>query len=150
MKMLLGKPKEPVFDPRYVEATKKYSAQVKYDPKTREVTGWVAGLPFPEISESDPDAGEKVMWNFYYGTPNPRDMHKDVFFVTVNSSGYEATQHYIFNRLYNKGRLGEDTTVLGDPAVLTKTMFVAVEPQDIKVTGTFNVRYDISASKFED
>jgi hypothetical protein len=150
LKMPLGKAKEPVFDPRYAEATKKYSEQAKFDPKTREVTGWVAGLPFPDISESDPDAGEKVMWNFYYGSPYPRDMHKDVYFVTINSSGYEATQHYIFDRLFNKGRLAEDKTILGDPEVLTKTMLVAVEPQDIKGTGTFTVRYDISASKLED
>jgi Protein of unknown function (DUF1329) len=150
LKMKLGKSKEPEFDPKYVESTKKYSDQVKFDPKTREVTGWVAGLPFPDISESDPDAGEKVMWNFYYGSPYPRDIKKDVYFVTVNSSGYEATQHYIFDRLINKGRLGEGKTVLGDPDVLTKTMLVAVEPQDIKGTGTFTVRYDVSASKLED
>jgi Protein of unknown function (DUF1329) len=148
--MALGKAKEQVFDPKYAEATKKYSEQVKFDPKTREVTGWVAGLPFPDISEADPDAGEKVMWNYYYGSPYPRDMRKDVYFVTINSSGYEATQHYVFDRLYNKGRLGESKTVLGDPEVLTKTMFVAVAPQDIKGTGTFTVRYDISASKLED
>jgi hypothetical protein len=150
LKMPLGKARDSVSDPRYVEATKKYSDQAKFDPKTREVTGWVAGLPFPDISESDPDAGEKVMWNFYYGSPHPRDERKDVYFVTINSSGYEATQHYIFDRLFNKGRLGEDKTVLGDPQVLTKTFFVALEPQDIKGTGTFTVRYDISASKLED
>lgn len=149
MKMRLGRESEPAFDPKYVEATKKYSDQVKYDPKTREVTGWVAGLPFPEISESDPYAGEKVMWNYYYGAPNPRDVRTDTYFVTINSSGYESSQHYIFNRLFNKGRLGEAKTVLGAPEVLTKTMLVAVEPQDIKGTGTFTVRYD-GASKLED
>src|SRR5260370_36399586 len=60
LKMPLGKAKEPVFDPRYAEATKKYSDQAKFDPKTREVTGWVAGLPVPDISESDPDGRERV------------------------------------------------------------------------------------------
>jgi hypothetical protein len=150
LKMPLGRAEEPVFDPKHIEATKKYSGQVKYDPATREVTGWVAGLPFPDISESDPDAGDKVMWNFYYGSPYPKDMYKNVYFVTVNSSGYESTQHYVFDRLYNKGRLGEDSAVMGDPDVLTKTFFVAVEPQDIKGTGTFTVRYDTGASRLED
>jgi hypothetical protein len=149
-KMALVKSEEHVSDPKYTEATQKYSSQAKFDPQTREVTGWVAGIPFPDISESDPDAGEKVMWNYYYGSPHPKDERKDVYFVTINSSGYEATQHYIFDRLFNKGRLGEDKAVLGDPEVLTKTFFVALEPQDIRGTGTFTVRYDISAAKLED
>jgi hypothetical protein len=70
--------------------------------------------------------------------------------VTINNRGYEASQRYIFDRLFNKGRLGDSKPTLGDPQVLTKTMLVAVEPQDIKGTGTFTIRYDVNAAKLED
>jgi len=61
LKIPLGHAKPSELDPRYIEATKKYASRVKFDPQTREVTGWVAGLPFPEVSESDPYAfGEFV------------------------------------------------------------------------------------------
>src|SRR6266850_1986820 len=69
LKIPLGHAKPSELDPRYGEATKKYSGQVKFDPQTREVTGWVAGLPFPNVSETDPYAGEKLIWNFYYAAP---------------------------------------------------------------------------------
>jgi hypothetical protein len=148
-KLRLGESKEPPADPKWVEATAKYAGQPKYDPKTREVTGYMAGLPFPDVSATDPDAGEKIMWNYYYGAPYPHDFLNDVYFVTINNQGYEASQRWIFSRILNKGRLGEDKTVLADPEVLTKSIFVARDPQDIKGTGTFTVRYDVPG-KLED
>src|SRR5882762_9173481 len=49
LKIPLGHSKPQELDPRFVEATKKYSGQVKFDTQTREVSGWVAGLPFPDV-----------------------------------------------------------------------------------------------------
>src|SRR2546427_5436623 len=58
LKIPLGHAKPIQLDPRYTAATEKYSGQVKFDPQTREVSGWVAGIPFPKVSESDPNAGD--------------------------------------------------------------------------------------------
>ena len=49
---------------RYREATEKYSGQVKLSPDGRRIEGWVAGLPFPKIDPADPQAAQKIMWNF--------------------------------------------------------------------------------------
>jgi hypothetical protein len=149
LKMPLAKLPEPQLDPKYVEATKKYAGQVKYDPQTNEVSGHVAGLPFPAISESDPHAGSKVLWNFYLGSATGKDASYRTNFITVNQNGLESSQRWVFQRLFNKGRLGEDKPVLGDPQVLTKTIFVATAPEDIKGVGTFTIRYDV-AGKVED
>jgi len=43
---------------RYREATEKYSGQVKLSPDGRRIEGWVAGLPFPKIDPSDPQAAQ--------------------------------------------------------------------------------------------
>ncbi|WP_321967822.1 DUF1329 domain-containing protein [Burkholderia cepacia] len=143
LKLTLAHLPEPTLDPKYVEATKANAANVKFDSATREVSGHVAGMPFPDISESDSNAGDKVLWNVYYGSVFGKDVYNGVYFVTVNSSGYESQQKWLFQRLFNKGRFGEGKPILGDSDVLTKTIFVGVEPQDIKGTGTFTIRYDV-------
>ena len=52
----------------YVDATRKYSGDVKLGDKSGEISGSVAGRPFPqEPSMDDPRAGEKLAWNYKYG-----------------------------------------------------------------------------------
>jgi hypothetical protein len=50
-----------------MEATAKYSPMVKYDPASRMVDGWVAGIPFPDnkMIEAAPPAqgGDMVLYN---------------------------------------------------------------------------------------
>jgi len=143
LKIPLGHAKPSELDPRYIEATKKYASRVKFDPQTREVTGWVAGLPFPEVSESDPYAGDKLIWNFYYASPEGDTTENRNAFVQIKGDkGIESTQEWLFLRYYYKGRLGGDKPVVGDGSLLTKTLFVATAPQDVKGVGTFTVRYD--------
>ncbi len=49
----------------YVEATEKYSGQVKLGPNG-ELLNYVAGLPFPKLDPNDSQVGQKLAWNFYY------------------------------------------------------------------------------------
>ncbi|MDN5874093.1 MAG: DUF1329 domain-containing protein [Sinobacteraceae bacterium] len=50
------------------EATKADYKNVKIDPKTGNLDGYVAGRPFPEDpSKDDPQAGLKLAWNFQHG-----------------------------------------------------------------------------------
>ena len=59
------------------EATAQYSPQVKYDPATRKVTGWVAGTPFPDAAaiESAPpeQGGDMVLYNSALAAVNVAD-----------------------------------------------------------------------------
>lgn len=57
---------KPHNNPReYDEATKKYAGGVKIGPDG-ELINYIAGLPFPEIDTSDPQAGLKAIWNYYF------------------------------------------------------------------------------------
>lgn len=52
----------------YVNATKANLNKAKLGAKPGELTGYVAGRPFPEEPDlNDPRAGEKLAWNFRYG-----------------------------------------------------------------------------------
>ena len=81
LKIRLGRSQPIELDPRYVAATRKYSPQVKFDPATREATGWTAGIPFPEVSESDPHAGDKLIWNYYYASPEGGTINNQVSYL---------------------------------------------------------------------
>jgi hypothetical protein len=49
--------------PPYMDATEKYSAQVRLTPDHRSLAGYVAGQPFPLIDVNDPDIATKIIWN---------------------------------------------------------------------------------------
>lgn len=52
--------------PPYKAATEKYSPQVTLNTKG-ELQNYVAGLPFPFVDLNDPQAANKIVWNFSYG-----------------------------------------------------------------------------------
>jgi hypothetical protein len=52
--------------PPYMEATEKYSAQVRLTKDKRSLVGYVAGRPFPLLDVNDPDIGIKLAWNKHY------------------------------------------------------------------------------------
>ena len=49
--------------PPYMDATEKYSSQVRLSNDHRSLTGFVAGQPFPLIDPNDPQVAEKIIWN---------------------------------------------------------------------------------------
>jgi hypothetical protein len=51
--------------PPYKAATEKYSSQVQLGPDGT-LKNYLAGLPFPLVDANDPQAAQKVMWNFSY------------------------------------------------------------------------------------
>jgi hypothetical protein len=143
LKITLGNAKPVQLDKRYLDATKKYAASVKFDPATREVSGWTAGVPFPNVAESDPNAGDKLLWNHYYASPEGDTADNRATYLLISADkGLESAQDWTFRRYYFKGRLGGSKPVVDDGTVLTKTLFVATAPHDIKGLGTLTVRYD--------
>lgn len=145
----LAKSRQIGLDPKVSDITKKYSGQVKFDPATREVSGYVAGIPFPDVSEKDPSAADKIMWNFYYAAPQGSQIRYNLSWVLVDGNkGVDQVQDYTFVRLWKKNRMDGGEPVIGNGDVLTETLYQATGPEDIKGTGSFTVRYD--QQRFED
>lgn len=142
IRLVHSKPVE--LDPKLVAATKKYAGDVKYDPKNHEVSGYKAGIPFPDIDPKDPEAGFKIVWNFYYASPEGDSVDGIFDFVLVDGNkGVERRTSWKFFKYFMKGRLKDGVPpVAGDGSIHFKYFYIAVAPRDLKGTGTFTVGYD--------
>jgi hypothetical protein len=141
-------------DPKYMKATEEGKANVKFDPQTRQVSGWKAGMFFDpkDIDAKDPFAGDKIIWNLRAATYGATMDLRDISFVFISGeTGVERVQRWWSRRFYMEGRLDGGPTQLGDGSIMQKTILVATSPQDIKGVGTFSIRYnDASAAKPDD
>lgn len=129
-------------DPRLLEATKKHATGVTFDATTRSVKGWTAGLPFPEVSEKDPHAGEKLIWNMRYGSMMGDQPVEDLHFLMVDfDKGLDRVQKWQIKRYMTVGRLTGGKPTEGDGSEYSRTLLYATYPHDIRGIGTFTVRY---------
>lgn len=128
----------------YLAATEKYSDQVSFNSETRLMEGWVAGIPFPDVTEDTENAAEKLVWNHHVAQPtkNFQDYPRFAYLFVDDEGGLERRQEWVFKRYYMKGRLGEEKTELGDGDLLFKQLLYATYPNDIRGLGLFTVRYD--------
>lgn len=140
---------EVLIDPRLVKASQDGKHKVKFDPKTRTVSGWVAGWPFPDVSADDPYAADKLIWNNHYGQPHSNfQRYPNFAFLFIDGKkGLERLQVWTWNRYFMKGRVGGPPTE-GDGKILTKVLMFATYPRDIVGLGTYTLRYD--SPVFED
>ena len=136
--------KEITMDPKYLEASKRNIGKATLNSATRQVEGWEAGMPFPDVKESDPQAAEKLIWNWYYGQPRGDIMKvPNVQYVLISGTkGVEQEQTWGFIRYSMKGKLGANKQVEGAGKELSRTIFVAQKPSDLKGLGTFTIRHD--------
>lgn len=140
-------------DPKYVEATQKFSKNVKFNPTDRTVSGWTAGMLFPpeSIKMDDPNAGDKVIWNLRAATYGATMDLRNISFIFISDDkGLERVQRWQSRRYYMEGRLDGGTTTVGDGSIAQKTYLFATSPQDIRGLGTFSIRYNNADSKKPD
>lgn len=128
----------------YLAATEKYSDGVSFDPDTRMMNGWVAGIPFPNVTEDSENAAEKLIWNHHVAQPikNFQDYSQFAYLFVDGDRGLQRRQEWVLQRYYTKGRLGEEQTEVGDDNVLFKQLLYATYPNDIRGLGLFTIRYD--------
>lgn len=129
----------------FQEATKKYSSQVKLGQKG-ELSGWVAGIPFP-----NPSTGIEIMWNhekIYYGDNYFWDMEVDI----VNSQGQSRHIQNTYSRYNVVGRI-HDPRGTTDPeaerGIQFKELTIVTGPYELRDLGFLQVRY-LDQSKDDD
>lgn len=144
VKLTPTKPYPP--DPFFEAATEKYAGDVKFDPETGMISGWKAGVPFPNLDAlNDPHGGIKVIWNQLRGRRKGDiiDQPRFAFALIDSARGVERIQEWRYVRYGMKGLYRPGTSpVLGDGRVYEKELNIAILPQDIKGVGTFTIRYD--------
>ncbi|MBW7901986.1 MAG: DUF1329 domain-containing protein [Rhodocyclaceae bacterium] len=152
IKLAHSKPIE--MDPKYVAATRESAKSVKFDPATRTMSNWKAGMPFPPdtIKLDDPNAGDKVIWNLRAATYGATMDLRDISFVFISgATGVERVQRWQSRRYYMEGRLDGGPVTEGGGDIAQKTYLFATSPQDIRGLGTFSIRYnDPTSAKPDD
>lgn len=136
-------------DPKYVAATRDYAQDITFDPATRTMSGWKAGMPFPPdaIKMDDPNAGDKVIWNLRAATSGATMDLRNISFVFISGTkGLERVQRWESRRYYMEGRLDGGPVSEGDGTIAQKTYLFATSPQDIRGLGTFSIRYNDATS----
>ena len=148
-------------DPKYMQATIDGKANVTFDPATREVGGWKAGMFFdPQdilktVDEngvsSDPNAGDKLIWNLRSPTYGATMDLRHISWVFLDAhKGMERIQRWWARRYYMEGRLDGGPVSEGDGTIMQKTVLVAIYPQDIKGIGIFSIRYNDPSAQTPD
>jgi hypothetical protein len=131
-------------DPAWIEATKKYSKDVQFDPETRDVKGYKAGCPFPNISNDDPHKAVKVIWNQYLtgGWPRPEVQFAPTFgyLIVDGKRGPVNDMEWALLRVWTRGRLHAEKHTL-DPNMYYKQILLARAPYDIRGIGSLRIRY---------
>ncbi|WP_290705578.1 DUF1329 domain-containing protein [Amphritea sp.] len=133
----------------YVNATKANLANVKLGANPGEISGSVAGRPFPEEpSLDDPRAGEKLAWNYKYGYnwgDSAAIMPFYWKFRNMETGKLERTLKFNFHFLNFTHRTEQAPTpaITPNPSNLFRGIYVQVlEPFDVKNTQLLIQRFE--------
>lgn len=147
-------PMEPFRD----EATQRYSPQVSLTPDKNAMRNYVAGIPFPMVTDDDPDVAIKMMFNF-----EARIVVDDVAVRNFNcdtgrtrpGKGFELERHYVidsFRRLFYVSRFKHDPKPVWqtpDGVRYRELLGPLHEPFDLKGAGFTYIRY-LDPSRHDD
>ncbi|MGE5471599.1 MAG: DUF1329 domain-containing protein [Bacteroidota bacterium] len=133
----------------YVDATKANLNKAKLGAKTGELTGYVAGRPFPEEPDAkDPHAGDKLAWNYKYGVNWGDGAIISPFYWkyrNLQSGQVEKTLKWDFHFLNFMHRT-KDTPVpeiTPNPSGIFRAIYTkAHEPSDLKNTQLLIQRFE--------
>ncbi len=137
-------------DPQLVEASKRNAGRFVVDQSgtvVERVTGRrpsvITGLPFPDLDPRDPQAGAKVVWNWFYALYWEGSFHTS---QPINWLSRDGVQRRISNDVHFKyydGQRPEDQSLLGDNPlnVLSRTLNVVLAPTDVSGIVSLNWRY---------
>lgn len=151
LKITLRHSEPATFANHIMEATAKYSPDVRYDPSTRMVNGWVAGIPFPDgkaIETAPPEhGGDMVLYNVALAGAIVGD-NTNCYgpYATLQidpNKGVERVQGGSASYFRTNGRTtGGPTQVGNDPRVRKVQVIVFDSPYDIAGLGIYRRIYD--------
>ena len=142
LRLPLAKSRDVPIDPKWQKASAANAGKTKINRQTCMVDGWSAGQPFPNVDEKDPEAAEKIVWNWHLG-----QLYGDVAeargwtqLLVDGNKGVHAEPTAEFSRYNTKGRL--DGKVEGDGSERGRQLLFFKGPADMKGLGTYTAMYD--------
>lgn len=133
----------------YIDATRANLNKTKLGAKSGELSGYIAGRPFPEEPDlKDPHAGDKLAWNYKYGVNWGDGAIISPFYwkyKNMQSGQVEKTIKYDFHFLNFMHRTKDAPVpeITPNPSGLFRAIYVkANEPQDLKNTQLLIQRFE--------
>lgn len=150
LKMKLGKTTELKLDPAYLEATKNNAGKAKFDAASKTVSNYQAGIPFPKVDASDPDAGYKLAWNNYYANPVMGDNWIATGDVTIVEAEKGTVDRFeaMSAKMIMEGRTTGGDVKIGEEGDHARYLLVLSKPYDLAGLGIFTKQY--SSGKMDD
>jgi len=136
-----------IWDPQFKDASEANRDRFTVNPEgtvvdavTKKQPPFIYGLPFPQVSPKDPDAGLKVLWNFQYEYWNEGNSHNVTLlnWVSPNHVDREAVQDVRF--LYYDGQ-GPLYRIPNPNNFSGQFVAVATSPADLNGTASLTWRY---------
>ncbi len=139
----------PIGSPReYIAATVRHSPQVRLG-SDGQLVNYVAGLPFPNFIFTDPQAGFKLAWNFYWRwlgddskTGGATKLGKEIV-ITIEKNGAERLSHKVIHFLRSRSRVSVEPTpkILGYDHIDWMQIIAHDYPRDVSGITSLEVRY---------
>ena len=133
--------------PDFKASTEKNAGQFKLSEtgtvvlnSTGEQPPFILGLPFPIIDSKDPQAGPKILWNFFYLTWYYGNLHAESQVNWVGPKAIERRSDQDVNFMYYDG-VAEHERVPNPQNFSTQQLVVAKSPADLAGTAALSWRY---------
>jgi hypothetical protein len=138
--MILVHGREVEIDQSLVELTERYAGKTVLT-KDNYLNGYVAGMPFAEISESDPKAGVKLAYNFLRAPWMGQAIDYDpmYFLIIDGEKGLQRQQGWRFQRYMLAGK--KQSPHSENKKLYKYQSLFADYPQDIRGLGVLTVNY---------
>ena len=143
LKMKL-KASDPVkLDPRYLEATEQNAGAVTLNPDGT-VSGYRAGIPFPNVAVGDERAALKLVWNhFYANVGNPDNIASDApVYVMEADKGVIRELGGSNYKINMEGRYTGSAASFGEPGLHRKNLLALNSPYDLAGLGIYQVQFN--------
>lgn len=140
----LAKSQEVKLDPRWIKASQANAGKSTINKDACRVDNWGAGEPFPNIDPKDPQAAEKLIWNWHLGqlVGDVSQVPQFTQLLIDGKKGIHADPVAEFSRYAMKGRLTGDQAVEGDGSERGRQLLYFKFPSDMKGLGTYTQMYD--------
>jgi len=102
---------------------------------------YILGFPFPTIQESDPQAGVKAVWNFFYRTWYFGSLEAESQVNWVGARGLERRSDQNVRFMYFDGVPEKERRKENPENFLSQQLVVTQAPADLNGTGALTYRY---------
>lgn len=143
LKMPLRRHETIELDPRYIAATNQNAGKAIFDPASKTVSGYVAGIPFPTVDIADPNAAHKLIWNHRLANPVIPDVWiaDAPIAVTGKEDGVIRNLRGSNYRFRMSGRYTGTESTLGSGSEHIRLVLALSKPYDVAGLGIFQVQY---------